>query len=346
MESGDVSRLSMGNALRRLSIHIYNDLKRTLAVMQNQDPELRTIELRRFIFRTRKIVIQMMSVTKFLLSEGVTTTFRGFDDFQFRIDRINQVLARNIEEQQHSCSDIVIARSRPYNIRDAMDLMSAQASVDFPLSVLSCGLPPPPVLFPSQTVISDLNIYIRAKLFFIKALLPSNCQFDVRDGAMEVVHTNYYRLRLTLTALDECAEWKILECRLLVAADSEYMGSTDRWDWSTIESELVVALKRVLTAPTTSVDPPTSEEAGESIPATYRQNADNTASQKPPISLLRVIRICEHVSAAARLRVLHRQSIQYVSKGVLQHGSAVVEYNEHVECSQLLIGFWRSEFSE
>jgi len=62
--------ITVGDALKNVSARIYTNLKNLFLVLSEQDPELRTSELRLFITRSKKLLYQLLAVLKWLQSPG------------------------------------------------------------------------------------------------------------------------------------------------------------------------------------------------------------------------------------------------------------------------------------
>ena len=62
---------TVGDSLKRISSRIYNDIKKLFLILADQDPELRTSEMRIFISRTKKVLYQMLAILKWLQSSGL-----------------------------------------------------------------------------------------------------------------------------------------------------------------------------------------------------------------------------------------------------------------------------------
>ena len=69
--------VTVGDALKRLSSRIYLNLKNLFPILAEQDPELRTSELRLFVTRSKKVLFQMLAIMRWLQSSGFNYSIFG-----------------------------------------------------------------------------------------------------------------------------------------------------------------------------------------------------------------------------------------------------------------------------
>jgi hypothetical protein len=219
--------ISLGDAIRKLTLHVHTDLQNTLLLMRSQDPELRTTELRQFIARSRRKLLQLYALTKWLSSAGITQCFRAIADFNGQLTTLDQETARNLDEMYFIHASIFTMRSRPYEVPLAVDIAAKQTYPSLPASMFSCGKPDFPALMDLETVRRDLNVFLRAKISALNNLQEKNSMvITIAGGVLKLEVPHYFALFLTLSKLSEDASWVVLNCRLLTKPVSD-MDTTE-----------------------------------------------------------------------------------------------------------------------
>lgn len=214
--------ISLGDAIRKLTLHVHTDLQNTLLLMRGQDPELRTTELRQFIARSRRKLLQLYALAKWLSSAGITQCFRAIADFNGQLTTLDQETARNLDEMYFIHASIFTMRSRPYEVPLAVDIAAKQTYPSLPASMFSCGRPDFPAPMDLETVRRDLNVFLRAKISTLNNLQEkNNMAISISGGVLKLEVPHYFALFLTLSKLSEDASWVVLNCRLLTKPVSE-----------------------------------------------------------------------------------------------------------------------------
>jgi hypothetical protein len=65
-----VVQITVGDALKFVSARVFKYMKNLFLIFGEQDPELRTSEMRLFITKAKKIMIQMLALLRWLNSPG------------------------------------------------------------------------------------------------------------------------------------------------------------------------------------------------------------------------------------------------------------------------------------
>ena len=245
MESNTIS---LGDAFCRLSHHIQTDLQNTLLLMRGQDPELRTTEMRQFLARSRKKMLQIYALVKWLSSPGVAQCFRAIADFNGQLATMDQVMARNLDEMYFCHASIFSMRSRPFEIKRSIDILARRTYYNLPGSMFSCGKPDFPEQLEPESVIRDLNLFLRLKLV-ADNFLSNNDSFkiNVNKGILRIEYPHYFAIYLTLTNLSETAKWQVLNCKLLVHSleTPDNSNSTSNIKHSEAENKLLTPLREI-----------------------------------------------------------------------------------------------------
>jgi hypothetical protein len=189
--------------------------------MRGQDPELRTTELRQFISRSRRKLLQLYALAKWLSSAGITQCFRAIADFNGQLTTLDQETARNLDEMYFCHAGIFTMRSRPYEVPLAVDIAATRTYPSLPSSMFSCGKPDFPAAMDLDTVRRDLNVYLRAKICASSLQEREAMTVVVEGGVLKLEVAHYFALYLTLSTLSEDANWLVLNCRLLTKALSD-----------------------------------------------------------------------------------------------------------------------------
>lgn len=75
--ASSLDTISIGDALKALSSHIYGELQQLLIHMHTQDPEWRTVALRRFVALSRARIAQMLAVVRWVDMTGAALTLKA-----------------------------------------------------------------------------------------------------------------------------------------------------------------------------------------------------------------------------------------------------------------------------
>ena len=75
--ASSLDTISIGDALKALSSHIYGELQQLLIHMHTQDPEWRTVALRRFVAMSRARIAQMLAVVRWVDMTGAALTLKA-----------------------------------------------------------------------------------------------------------------------------------------------------------------------------------------------------------------------------------------------------------------------------
>jgi hypothetical protein len=243
--------ISLGDAIRKLTLHVHTDLQNTLLLMRGQDPELRTTELRQFIARSRRKLLQLYALTKWLSSAGITQCFRAIADFNGQLTTLDQETARNLDEMYFIHASIFTMRSRPYEVPLAVDIAARRTYPSLPTSMFSCGKPDFPAPMNLDTVRRDLDVFLRAKISGLgKVQREKNSMVvTIAGGMLKLEVSHYFVLFLTLSNLSEDASWVVLNCRLLTKPVSD-TSEDNRADKARASAEqtLLQALRKIACA--------------------------------------------------------------------------------------------------
>eukprot|EP01032_Pedospumella_encystans_P014851 gene14851-17034_t len=295
----EVQSITLGDALKKLSNNVQTELQNTLFLMRNQDPELRTTELRAFLSRTRTKLSQIYAMLRWLSSPGISQCFRSISDFNGQLQSMEGEMARNLDEMYFCHASIFSMRSRPLEIIKAKDILARETYYNLPAAMFSCGKPDFPAELDAVAVSRDLTVYLRTKLS-LEAItdLPFPVTIKIEEGLLTLECSHYFRLFLTLKALHETAEWMVLNCLLLsdAATGAPTVVSFDK-DRMTLEKKLVASLRgmAVLDSPVV-----TEEENA----------ATETKSDVIPVVrnvLKELVLECRHTAVRGSVRLLHQQ---------------------------------------
>ena len=156
-------QITLGDAIRKVTLHVQVDLQNTLLLMRGQEPELRTTELKHFLQRSRKKMLQVYALCKWLAAPGISQCFNALTDFNGQLSTMEFEMARNLDEMYFCHASIFTMRSRGYEVSTAVDIASQETYSLLPSSMFSCGKPEFPALLDADTVKKDLNMYLHVK---------------------------------------------------------------------------------------------------------------------------------------------------------------------------------------
>ena len=295
----EAQSITLGDALKKLSNNVQTELQNTLFLMRNQDPELRTTELRAFLSRTRTKLSQIYAMLRWLSSPGISQCFRSISDFNGQLQSMEGEMARNLDEMYFCHASIFSMRSRPLEIIKAKDILARETYFNLPAAMFSCGKPDFPAELDSIEVSRDLTVYLRTKLS-LEAIsdLPFVVTIKIEDGLLTLECNHYFRLFLTLKALHETAEWMVLNCLLLsdAATGAPSVVSFDK-DRINLEKKLVALLRgmAVLDSPVVTEE----ENAATETKSDFVPSARNVLKE--------LVLECRHTAVRGSVRLLHQQ---------------------------------------
>ncbi len=295
----EVQSITLGDALKKLSNNVQTELQNTLFLMRNQDPELRTTELRAFLSRTRTKLSQIYAMLRWLSSPGISQCFRSISDFNGQLQSMEGEMARNLDEMYFCHASIFSMRSRPLEIIRAKDILARETYYNLPAAMFSCGKPDFPAELDPVAVSRDLTVYLRTKLSLEDISdLPFPVSVTIEDGLLTLECNYYFRLFLTLKALHENADWSVLNCFLLsdAASGAPTVASFDK-DRTNLESKLVASLRGMVT-----LDSPVVTEEDNA--------ATETKSDVMPVTrnvLKELVLECRSTAVRGSVRLLHQQ---------------------------------------
>ena len=329
--------IPLGDVLQKIAAHVSTDLKVLIALMAKQDPELRTLELKNFITRTKRKLLQTLALLRWLSSSNVMASFSALSDFNRQLISVDGVLSRGLDELYFTHFHMYAMRSRQYCVSKAMDILASKTYPFLPASVFSCGRPDFPLHDndgnSSSVISNDLDVFIRAKLILHDSLPHDVPQVEklVAGGVLAIEYPNYFILHLTLCELHERARWKILGCKLLCCKDDD-------------DVELIVLEKHLLRLLKKTTMETTTTSAADGI----RSTAEAVDPSGPPsissVCLRRMVLLCRHAAIGAGLRELYSRMVAHLSTAYGSfEGVCRVDFVDSPHCSSYLsVKYWCS----
>lgn len=334
--------IPLGDVLQKIAAHVSTDLKVLIALMAKQDRELRTLELKNFIARTKRKLLQTLALLRWLSSSNVMASFGALSDFNRQLISVDGVLSRGLDELYFTHFHMYAMRSRQYCVSRAMDILASKTYPFLPSSVFSCGRPDFPLHDRDSSVISsDLDVFIRAKLI-LHDPLPRDVPVKklVTGGVLAIKYPHYFIMHLTLCELHETARWKILGCKLLCSKDD------DDAELIVLEKHLLRLLKKTTAAMevanTNAADGilPTAVASDPSGPLSINNNNNNTVCL-----LRRMVLLCRHAAIGVGLRELYSRTVAHLSTayGSFEGVCRVDFVDSSPHCSSYLsLKYWSS----
>ena len=244
--------VKLGDVMQRVAMKIYSELTDVIDLMRNQDPELRTVELLAFISRSRKQISQLLVLNRWLSTPAASQSIKSSEIFKQQYSHINDTVARNLDEVYFAHAGMYIQRSQALSVLRAKDLLARGTYSALPRSIFSCGKPAFPAVIDSRQVLSDLDIYIRAKLLLKERSMQSTSMIGVRrslrNGVLYLWQPHLFMLALTLVLLREQSDWNVLGCRLLATRSIDSSSedeNTIEYDVAPLEVHLLEVLRRI-----------------------------------------------------------------------------------------------------
>lgn len=218
------STVSLGDVYQRLSRHIMEEIRVLVASMPSQNPERNTSILSSFTSRTRRKLLQLLALTRWLSSQKVLKLFETLDHFHFQLQDWEVKSAATIHRMFFLHSSIYSMRSPKPLISDAQAIMSPQnLKLTVPPAVFTCGQ----VAFPTTThneAISRATITIRAKLAMEKSkeVLVGSLHASLANGVLQVVFLKLFTMQLTVYSCAVSSPWRVLSFR--IDAEEEFLS--------------------------------------------------------------------------------------------------------------------------
>lgn len=342
----EIQSISLGDALRKLAVNMQTDLQNSLLLMRGQDPELRTVEMRSFIARSRRKLTQFYAIVRWLSTAGVSQCFRGVADFNSQMATIDGEMARNLDEMYFVHASIYSMRSRPLEVTKAMDMLARKTYYNLPGAMFSCGRPEFPQALDPEEVVRDLCVFTNVKLNSsdrIGSNWPVN--LSVTQGMLTIDYPGYFQLFLTLKTLSEHSDWTVLNCTLPCARTlcDSVTSKQIRAEVNQETEQLVAALRK-----TCATQQAICDDAAQ-VPA----QAQDTP-QQPRGALQEMLQQCRAAALAIGLKVLHQKlevSLEAASYFKdTYHVRLVNSQQQQKELNSnkqyLSVKFWRSTFQE
>jgi len=214
--------------MRRLSFDIFSEVKSIQVLMRGMDPDMRTVELKNWIGRSKRKLMQLYGLMRWLSLPNSSHIFRSVADFSFQLSTVDANMVRSLDELYFAHALVFSMRSRPYELLRAKDILCKSSYTALPDALFACGRPEIPTLLEPATVESDLDIFIRTKLALVDPLPPGMpLRASVASGVLCIEYTSYFALSLSLNTMDEAAPWSVLKCAIFLAADSSAKEAED-----------------------------------------------------------------------------------------------------------------------
>lgn len=353
---------TLGDAIQKISISIYLEIDKLLGLMQNQDPELRTLEFRTFIHRSRKKLLQLFALIRWLSMPGVSDCFRSVSNYNSQVSTIDDGTARSLDEVYFTHAGIFSMRSRPFEISRAIDVLTRKTYYNLPSTMFSCGKPSFPAKLDENLTVKDLNIFLRSKVYMVDRL-PTCYPIGavIADGILTITYSHYFELFLTLVTLDEDADWRVLGCRLFIEQPLFNINGdlmTTDYDVSYVERGLVDCLRNLIADKerrdkvAVVADDQTVNEDNKSE-LLIAPDAASISDEVPRLLLYRMINICRHAAIATNLRLLYAQTLPVdgttaviPSLSSWYMGIIASRFEETSDCTYLSVKYWKSQFHE
>lgn len=364
--------LPFGDVIRRVAFAIYNQLQNVLHNMRIQSPELRTQSLTAFISRSKKKLAQLLAITRWLDTPGVSQFFANMTQLQLRISARENRLNENQDALYFSHSQLFSNRIRSLDVVSAKDILARGTYAHLPTSMFSNGSNSgstfDSITLPSAPLEKSLNIYLRSKLT-LSDTVPLGTEYSsVDNGVFTMGVRNMFELAITLQYLDIDSPWNVLRLKLCVSSHSrEYFHSQQ--DLSEVENDVLMVLRRIAEKNTKLDDSGSIAVTGNGVDSTAQNGSgstnledqnctiidkaqSDTASSVPVTSisitgtaspcpvLPRIYVICQHAAYATALRYLFVQASEY-SKTIWL-GICRAEFQEKSNYSQFVFRFWKS----
>jgi hypothetical protein len=217
----------LGDAMRRLSFDIFSEVKSIQVLMRGLDPDMRTVELKNWIARSKRKLMQLYALMRWLSLPNASSLFRSVADFTLNLSTVDANMVRSLDELYFAHAVVFSMRSRPYELQRAKEVLCKSTYTALPSSLFEPGRPEVPLTLEGHTVLSDLDIFIRLKLALVDPL-PTDMPLvaSVDSGILCIEYTSYFVLSLSLSCMDEGAPWFVLKCEILSATASASASDT------------------------------------------------------------------------------------------------------------------------
>lgn len=304
--------MDLGQVLRKVALEIYLDVKYMIEEMKKQDRELRTSVMKLFVARTKVKLTQLYLMTRWLSGRNVMDFFNRINDTGNQMQFVTNGLALKLDEMFFSHSAVYAMRTEQLKLSRAADCLIQGGLRNLPASVFLIGSSSFPVDQVYRITPSDLNLYIRSKLFVANSdsINTSGLTLSVSNGVIELSIPHFLVLYLTLQQLSLDAKWNVLGVRILSSVVDSYAPSQDL-SFSHLEDALMAPCQRIL-----------SEQD----------------------SWHRAVELCYHTATGAALRLLHSSAMAAASN--FWKNTISVDWKSNDAEVTLSIQFWKSLYSK
>lgn len=334
----EVKSISLGDALRKLAVNLQTDLQNSLLLMRGQDPELRTVEMRSFIARSRRKLTQFYALVRWLSTAGVSQCFRGIADFSSQMTTIDEEMARNLDEMYFTHASIYSMRSRPLEITKAMDILARKTYHNLPGAMFSCGRPEFPRALEPGDVTRDLDVFLKIKVNLVDIIQQDwPVKVSIAQGLLTIEYPNFFQLFLTLRTLSERADWTVLNCRLSYEMNDSVTQTQAQVEISQDKTQLIDSLRKLCTVQPAEVAHSEQEIQDSSTEAVH---GTELKENKLQAMLLQ----CRAAALTAGLKVLHQQLVGSLETPSYFKDTFSANLVTRDSTRYLSLKFWRSTY--
>lgn len=315
----------LGDAIEIISKYLYQELTshlKEISAQNTPDPEYSTIILRDYLAKARKIICQLHCLTSWLKSASNMKSFTQSNELNMQLQSIKDSILMSQDALYFVHRDIYPKRRRMYETIVAKDILARRTYAFLPEAVTNVGSASPPALLHDATVVSDLDIFIRAKFHLDDSVQDVIRQhYKITNGRLIIQIPYMYELELTLCHLHESADWMILSVKCLVAShvSESFYGTYDRNSRDREFLEIV----RHHSSPSLSI------------------SSDNTRERT---TIRKFHKICEYYAMTVAIRMFYIQSVD-MTKNIWKNYMEV-DFYDVGETVYMTSKFWKGEISQ
>ena len=206
----------LADCLHRVAVTIHVDLQRLLVEMANQESDLRTKELRKFVHRSRKLLYQTLALCTWLKQDKTRQFFQALAQFHIEINFLQNLFNRNLDELYFIHAGLYYQRSLKHDIHLAFDIATQKTYSTLPSSIFTFGSRTFPIIVPPESVRQKLDISIRTKLALEeKVNMTCGTRMCLKNGVLKVQCGHYCIVFLSLQQLRPSADWKVMGYKII-----------------------------------------------------------------------------------------------------------------------------------
>lgn len=354
MEDNNISmtgsaNITIGDLIKSVASFLYKELDALILKLRAMnDLEARTIHLREYVAKSRKLLCELLALTRWQGDSRISKLFKNIMEIENDLGNFSSTLNLSQDALYIVHSDIFQKRSRNFEINIAKDIMAKGTYDHLPEVLLNGGLAKGPHIIPKASLVNDMSIYIRSKLLLsdkIHSDLASS-EVAVKNGLLIIRHRKVYELSLSLGHLSASAEWVVVSVKILIenGAEEYYFGTYDR---VTVERQLLDVLRNHMSVSDELLSPCSSRStnAVEQFSNLQNSSSSETLVNKKPsrMTIQGYHALCLHAGFAVGLRALYAQASDMAR--TIWKGFVDIQFKYVNGSCYLNIQFWRGKVS-